>query len=140
MNATERSQESAQARPQAFEGVSMNFSDAIAVIIARPLLAAVTNGSVRTKDRHIAVRLVGVEDSARPGAAMDVPTQGFAVGIGFDSHPHVSGVAPHHADNRRTVIGIGASSTTLVGSTARWVSRVKVRLAFFPPRSETFRH
>ena len=58
---------------------------------------------------------------------MDVSTQGFGFGIGFDPYPHLSGVAPHHADNRRTVIGIGASSTTLVGSTARWVSRVKVR-------------
>src|SRR5437868_502071 len=62
MNATERTQESAQARPQAFEGVGMNFSDAIAVIIACPLLAAVTNGGMCTKDRCIAVRLVSVQD------------------------------------------------------------------------------
>jgi hypothetical protein len=56
---------------------------------------------------------------------MDVSTQGVGLGIGFDPYADASGVAAHHPDNRRTVIGIGAAPTTLVRSAARWVSRVK---------------
>src|SRR5258706_11022565 len=140
IKATERPQEGAQARPQPFEGVGMHLPDAVAVIIPRPFIAAVTNGGLRTKDRRIAVRLIGEQDSARPRAAMDGATQGFGFGIGFDPHTNLAGGASHHPNNRRTVIGIATASAALVSSTARWVSRVTRRPAFFPPHSETFRH
>lgn len=118
----------------------MNFAKTVAVIIARPFLAAVTHGGVRTKDRWIAVRFIGIDDATRPGAAMDVSTQGLGRGIGFDPHPDVSGVAPHPADNRRTVLGVGAAPTALVRSAARRVSRVTLGCSFSPPRFGTFRH
>src|SRR5262245_33284563 len=89
MNATERSQERTQASPQAFEGVGMDFPDAIAVIIASPFLTTVTHGSVRTKNRRIAIRLVGVEDSTGSGAAMNLSTQRCGFGIGFDPYPNL---------------------------------------------------
>jgi hypothetical protein len=95
----------------------------------------VTHSRVRALDRRIALRLIGVDDGSWSGAVMDVSTQGFGFGIGFDLYSDLSGVAAHHADNGRTVIGIGAAPRALVGLATGWVSRITMRPALFPPRS-----
>ena len=51
VDAPKRAQKIARGRPQAFNGVGMHLTDAIAIIIARPFFLAVTHGVVDTMMR-----------------------------------------------------------------------------------------
>lgn len=60
MNASKRAQEIAKASPTAFIRITMDFSNAIAIIVTRPLVEAVTNGIAHAFQIIVAVIFVGI--------------------------------------------------------------------------------
>jgi hypothetical protein len=126
-------------RPQTFDTISMNFAHPITVVIARPLTLAMTDRAVSALDSVVAWPLIGVTLGRRLGKPMDVRLQSLPISMFTNSQatlPTVSPDGPHH---RWSIILIGAVPAPLVGSAPRWIQRIRVLFAFFPPHSETSR-
>ena len=70
---------------------------------------------------------------------MNMSDQSIASGIHGYSQAYLPAVTSNCSHHGWTVIGICATSRSLVGPTTRWVERVKVLVTFFPPHSETSR-
>src|SRR5690606_394225 len=135
MHPAKGTQKRAQSGPHALLGVGMGFKPAVTIIIPRPFPCAVTDGVSNPLQRLVTLIFVGVNQRLRQRELLNQPTQGTGLGILHHPQAHLSGFTPNHTQDRWTVIGIGASSAPLIGATARWVERVKMLIAFFPPRS-----
>ena len=79
MNALERTQEVADVGPHAFNGVDVNLTDPIAIIIPGPFRCAVTNGCSRANNVVVAPLLIGVDLSINQGEGVDVRFEGFGI-------------------------------------------------------------
>lgn len=62
---------------------------------------------------------------------LDMRPQGGLFGIGYHAQPHLVALAADRAQRRRAIVGIGAASAPLIGSTARRVIRIEVLRTFF---------
>jgi hypothetical protein len=67
----------------------------------------------------------------------DVTLQRFTIGMFDHAEPHVSALASHGADNRRTIIRIRAMPFLFVRTPTRRIAGIMMFFAFFPPPSET---
>jgi hypothetical protein len=117
----------------------MDFPDAIAVIVARPFVLAVTDRRVDARQVFIAAPLVGVTGRGNLRGRRDVLLQGRLIRMRNDGQPHLPTLPSKRTDDRRTIIRIGSVTFAFI-CVATWRIRgVAMRLAFFPPRSETSR-
>src|SRR5262249_9201626 len=132
-------QEIAHRGPQPFNRVGMHLTDTIAIVVPRPLLLAVADGEVRTGNAVVALPLIGVAAPLRAGVALDVSAQRAPIGLFAHPQTTVPGATSHCSHHRRPIILIGAMPAPLVGPAAGGIVGVGVRLAFFPPHSETSR-
>ena len=139
VHAAKRTQKVSQRLPQAFNRVDVNFSNAIAIIVSRPLFLTVTDHSMATVQPVIALPLVAVTGRAIGGELFNVPMQRLFVGALFDSQAALAATSSDSSDHRRTVILICPMTPFLICSTTRRISLVSVLFSFFPPRSETSR-
>lgn len=126
-------QKGSQASPQALNGVGMNFTKAIAIIVSRPLFRGVRNRRALAVEMVVTVVFIGKDLRRWLGKLMDMLTQGFAFSILHDAQTDLSAAASNRSQHRWTVIGKGAASPTFVGTLTRWVSWREVFYAFFPP-------
>jgi hypothetical protein len=137
IDATEQAEEIAAARPNALHGVGVDFTNAIAVIIARPLAApgCVTNGLVMTATRAqvlIGCPFIGVDDRVAARMGDHEWFQGGSISPFTDLQPDLVRVAPDNSDNRRTITGPGPVAARLVRPAARrivWVGMFTTLLA-----------
>ena len=83
MNATKRAQEVADEGPHAFNGVDMNFADAVAIIVTCPLSAGMTDRVVRTVQVVVALPFIGIDLGVLLGEVFDMSLQGCRIGV-FD--------------------------------------------------------
>jgi hypothetical protein len=139
MNATKRTQEIAHRCPHPFEGVDMNLTDAISVVIARPLVRAVIDLGVGADDMVVALPFVSVHLGMELGVRMDMVMQSLFVGVMHHPQAHLSALASHRTDNGRPVVVVSAMPPPFVGPSPRRIVGIEVRFTFFPPRSETSR-
>ena len=139
MNTLEGAQERPDIGPHAFNGIAMNFAKAVAIRVPRPFMLAVTNGIVHTLELIVTLIFVSIHDCLGLGELMNLSAQSEAFGVFHHPQAHLTRFPSDGANDGRTVVGISAPSPLFVGPTARWVSRVKVLVTFFPPHSETFR-
>lgn len=123
--------------PQAFDGVGMDLSNAIAIIVACPLFLPVTPGGMRTFDPVGALPFIGITSGVSFGVPMDVLLQRLAIRMVPYAQATLPTAASHGADNGRPIVVVRAMPPLLVGATPRRIKRIGVFLAFFPPRSET---
>src|SRR3989304_3692477 len=63
--------------------------------------------------------------------------QGLAVGMLGHAQTYLAALSSNCADNRRTIILIGAVPFLFIGTWSRGIGRIAVFFAFFPPHSET---
>ena len=70
-----QAEEGSQSRPQPFNGVGVNLTHAIAIIITRPLLDAMRHRRSRTLDHVVTVVFVGVNMRAFAGKLLDMLAQ-----------------------------------------------------------------
>ena len=139
MHAAKRAQKIAYRSPTALAGVGMDFFDAVAVIVTRPFVLAVTDGRVCARQVFVAAPFVGVTRRAGLRRRRDVLLQAWLVRMRNDGQAHLPTCTPKGTDDRRTIIFIGSVTFAFIRAPTRRIVGVEMRLAFFPPRSETSR-
>jgi hypothetical protein len=139
MNPAKRTQKVSQRLPQAFNRVDVNFTDAIAIIISRPLFLTMTDHSMTTLQPVIALPLIAVTGRAIGGELFNVPMQRLFGGAFFYSQATLAAASSDCPDHWRAVILVCAMTPSLIGSTPRRIRFVAVLFSFFPQRSETSR-
>jgi hypothetical protein len=139
MNAPKWSQEITRRSPKPFYSIGMNFPHAVSVIISRPLVLAMADGSVRPLDLIVALPFIGVTGGRLLRVAMYVLVQCLAVGMLANSQTALSTSPANGSNYWWPVIVIAAVTSSLVCPTTRWIKRICVLFAFFPPRSGTSR-
>ena len=110
-----RTQKIARGCPQAFDGVGMNLTDPIAVIIARPFFLAVTHRGVGTINVIIALPFIRVTGSFFLGGAVHVFLQRLAIGMLAHAQPALPPLPPDGTNDGRTIILIGPVPSSFVG-------------------------
>jgi hypothetical protein len=139
MHAAKRAQKVTQRSPTAFAGVGLDFFAAVAVIVTRPFVLAVTDGRVCARQVFVATPFVGVTGRAGLRRRPDVLLQSGFVRMRNDGPPYLPARTTKGTDDRRTVIFIGAVTFAFIRAPTWRIVGVEMRLAFFPPRSETSR-
>jgi hypothetical protein len=139
MHTTEGTQEIAHRCPHPFCRIDVYFADAIAVVITCPFFLAVTDRCVYANDVIVASPFVGEYHCIGQGESVNMVNQGLFVSVVNHSQAHLPALAADRADNGRSVIVVGAVSRPFIGPSTRWIIRISVKFAFFPPRSETSR-
>jgi hypothetical protein len=139
VNTSIRTQEIAQTCPTTFVGIDMHFSDAVSIVIACPFIFSVTHGMAYSLQAVVAVILISVECSFRLSEALYKRTECPALRILHHTNTHLARFSANHCTNWRSIILVGATPTSFVGSTTRWVLWISVPFSFFPQRSRTFR-
>lgn len=137
MNTAKGTQEVTESGPHPFDGVGMNFSNAIAILVTRPFMAAMIDGHMCTRKVVVPSPLVSVDPRRRGGKSSDVAFERFAIRVVDHPQAHLPALPPNRADHRWTIIVIGAVSPVFVCPTARGIGRICMFFAFFPPHSET---
>jgi len=143
MNTSKRAQEITRRRPKSFNGIRVNFAYAISVIISRSLMLTVTNRAVFPLDLVVALPFIGVTVGVTGGRLLSVAMHMLVQGLTIRTLTYAQAALPtlpaNRANHRWPIIFIVAMTTSFVGSTTRWIKRIAVLFAFFPPRSETSR-
>jgi len=139
MNSTERAQEITQTGPAAFIGIDVDLPNAISIVIPSPFVLTVTNRVPHPLELVIAIILIGVDRSLSSGKLFNERTQGRPLRIFHHPNTDLTRSPTDDCTNRRTVIGISTSATSFIGPFAGRVIWVRMPVAFFPPRSGTFR-
>ncbi|SRR5258706_10301368 len=117
----------------------MDFTDAIAIIVACPFFLSVTNCIVGTVNVVVALPFVSINEAIFLRKVFHMLAQGLPVGVFHDPQTDFARLAANGADNGGTVIVIGAMALLFIGSSAWWVGWVKMGFAFFPPHFGTSR-
>jgi hypothetical protein len=136
----EGTQVGAERRAGPFAGVAVDLAVAIPIIIPRPLVHAMAHGGMGRMAATIALPFVRVQD--RAGAWDILGNQVVAGTLGrviADPETLFARLARDHADNRGTIVRIGAVPSPLIGPPPGWVIGIGMGRAFFPPRSDRVR-
>ena len=139
MNSAKRTKEVSHRLPQAFNRVDVNFTDAVAVIISRPLFFAMTDHSVTTAQTVVALPLIAVTSRSFDGELLDMAVQGLFRRSFANTKAAFSTAPANSPDDAWTVILVCAMPPFLIGSRTRRISLGFVLFSFFPQRSETSR-
>lgn len=81
MNAPKGTQKVANGRPNAFNGIGMNLSNAISISISCPLSFAMTDGEMGAIESTIALPFIGINGRSLCGELMDMSREGIGVGV-----------------------------------------------------------
>jgi len=106
-HAAERPQEVSQACPDALAGVAVDFAEAVAVVVSRPLFFGVADGGVapaRGGHAVVGVGLVGEEPCVGLALGLDEGLDGRLPGVGADFEPDLAAFPPDQALHRRSVV------------------------------------
>jgi hypothetical protein len=137
VDATKRAQEIAGRGPQAFDGIGVDFAEAIAVVIARPFLLPMTHRGVDPIEMIVPLPFIRVTSGVFLGVAVHVFLPCLPIRVLPHPQPTLATFPADSPHDGRTIILIGAVASSLVGAAARRVARIAVFVAFFPPRSGT---
>ena len=118
MNAAKGTQEITNGRPNAFNGIGVNFSNPIGISVCCPLPLTVAHRGMTAVESQVALPLIGINGSLLLGELMDMFRKCLLVGLSYHPESHLTALPAHRANNRRSVIGIGAPSLALIGTPA----------------------
>ena len=137
VDSPKRAQKIACRGPQTFDGIGVDFADAIAVIIARPLFLAMTHRVVDPIDMIVTLRFIGVTSGVFLSVAVHVFLPRLPIGMLPYPQPALATFPTDGPHDGRAIILIGPVASAFVGAAAWRVARIAVFVAFFPPRSGT---
>jgi hypothetical protein len=121
-------------------GVTMDRALTIPMVIPRPFAHPVADSRVAGIAPTITRPFISLEQRAtRRPMVSDQVVAGLPVGMVADPPVLLARVARENTDEGGMSVRIGAMSCALVGAPPGWSRRVRVRRAFFPPRSGTAR-
>jgi hypothetical protein len=140
VNAPEATEIGTERRTGAFAGVAMHLVSPIAILIPRPLMSAMAHGHMGGMTTVITLPFIGIEDRVVHWYVLrNEAITGRPVRVVTDPPPRLPGLPRDNAENRGTVIRIGAMALPLIGPAAWGISGVGMPSAFFPPRSDRVR-
>src|SRR5262245_4312331 len=137
VNTPKGSQKVPDRRPQALNGIDMDFPDPIPIVIPCPFPHAMTDGAVRAVNARIALPLISIAPGLTARVAMDMGLQRRPVRVLAHAQPTPSRASSNRTNHRRPIILIGAVPRALVGPSPWRIGGVGVPLTFFPPHSGT---
>jgi hypothetical protein len=134
-DATKETQKIAPASPNAFARVVVDFTNAITVIIARPLAlsSSMADGLMMTASGGevlIGCPLVVVDSCDGTSMRYKQRLKCGAIGGFAEAQADLSALTSHNPDNRRTVALPGSVTTRLVRPPAWWVTLLGMLAAF----------
>ncbi len=133
MDTSKNAQEGTQGSASAFTGVTVDFADAVSVVVTRPFMDSMADCAVVRVQAGIVGRFIREQErAARRNAGADDASSADLVRVLDDPVANLAAVPTDDRDNGRAVIVIRAASSSLVGSATRWVAQVGMRRAFFP--------
>ncbi len=141
-HATVYSQPVAKRCPKSFKGICMDLTNAVPIIIPRPLPFAMVHSPMKTPFfLQSAVRTPLIRIGLRPLLCLlqEGKKERFRRTVLYHTQVRFAGPAADGAEDCGTVTFIVPVPPSLVGSPPRRVLRVGVRGPFFPPHSGTFR-
>ena len=107
MHATEAAQVGPEPGPSPFTGVAVHLTPAIVIIIPRPFVHAVTDGSMERTAAPIALPLVGVKLGAASRHVLgNEATARPRVGVITDPKALFARLPRHDTDDGRTIVGL----------------------------------
>src|SRR5215475_13250988 len=140
MNTSKHTQIGPERRAGSLAGIAVDFAVAIPIIIPGPLVHAMAYSGMGCMVATIALPFVRVQDRA---GAWDILGNQVVAGtlIRVIANPETlfARLSRDHADNRGTIVRIGAVPSPLIGPPPRWVIGIRMERAFFPPRSDRAR-
>jgi hypothetical protein len=140
MNAPKTTQRGPERRASALAGIAVDLAAAIALIVPRPLVHTVTDRGMSGMAPAIALPRVGIELRAGSGAGLRQQCHtGRPLGMVANPEAVLARVPRDDPDHRRTLVGVGAMSTPLMGPPTGRLIGVRMRRAVFPPRCGTAR-
>src|SRR5215813_505675 len=139
VNAAKGPQEVADCRPQALNGVDVDFSDPIPLVIPRPFLGPVTDRAVRAGNPSVALPFVGITARWAARVAMDMGLHQCSVRVLAPAQPTPACAPTNRANHRRPIILISAVPPALVGTASWRIDGIGMTLTFFPPHPGTSR-
>jgi hypothetical protein len=140
MDTAKNTQVGPQSSASAFTGVTMDFANAVTVVVTRPLMHSMADRAVvRVQAGIVGSFIREQERAARRNAGADNASTASLVRVLNNPIADLAGLPTDDRDNRRAVIVIRAASSPLVGSATRRVACVGMRRAFFPPHSDRVR-
>jgi hypothetical protein len=147
MNSAKDPQTGPQRRPRPFAGVAVHLPFPVAIVVSCPfacafVIAPVAHGRMCdlqfARDTPIAAPVIGLENRrATRHPTLDDLQAVTAIGVVPDEVAHRPAVTLSNGKDRGAIILIGPVPALLVGTAARRVVGVRMRGAFFPPRSDT---
>src|SRR5215813_274877 len=132
VDATKGAQKIAGGGPQAFDGVGVDFTEAIAVIIAGPFFLAMPHGGVDPIDAIVPLPFVGVTRGIFFGVAVHVFLPRLPIGMLTHPQPALATFPTAGPHDGRAIILIGPVASSFVGATPWRIARIAVVVAFFP--------
>ena len=100
----------------------MDLANAIAIIIARPLVYAMVDSDALALNLVVAVPLIRIGYRVRLGEAFDVSLQSFAIGAFDDAQAHLSALTANGGGNDGWAIIFVRAVTALFVCAATWGS------------------
>ena len=142
MHAAKGTQEIAQAGPDTFHGVVVDFANAVSILIPRPasLARRVPDRfmvTLRRRQMPIGPPFVGIDHRMGPGGVQHLGFQRFSGAIFDHLQAHLTGGSTDDAPYGRTVGVPGAMPALLIGPSTRWIVGVGMPFPFFSPHSDT---
>src|SRR5258708_23759129 len=83
VNATKQAHEVADQRPHAFNGIDMDLTQAITIIIPRPFFESMRHGAMRTVHLVVTLPFIGIDVAAILREVFHMSAQGLTVSV-FD--------------------------------------------------------
>jgi hypothetical protein len=140
VDSSEGTKVGAERRAGPFAGVAVDLAVAIPIIIPRPLAHFMAHGGMDWMAATIALPFVRVQDRA---GAWDIlgnqVVAGTLVRVIANPKTLFARLSRGHADNRGTIVRIGAVPSPLIGPPPGWVIGIGMGRAFFPLRSDIAR-
>ena len=123
--------------PQAFKGVDLDFSEAIALLVARLFFLPMTDPAVTTAQVIVASPLLTITGRAAEGELLHMPVQSLLIGTLDHAQATLAAASPDRPDHRRAVIVVRPMPPPLIGAPPWRIRLMRMFFSFFPPRSET---
>ena len=140
VDAPEGTQVGPKRRARPLAGVAMDLALAITIVIPRPFAHPVGSRGMARMAAAITLPFVGIEQRAALGHVFrDEVVAGLPVRMVTDPPALLACLARDDADDRGTIVRIGAVPFALIGALAWRIKRVAMRRTFFPLRSGTAR-
>jgi hypothetical protein len=140
VDAPEATQIGPERGARALTGVAMDLASTITIVIPRPFAHPVGYRGMARMTTTITLPLIRIEQRATGGDVVRNQVAASApVGMIADPPTLLSRIARDDTDDGRAIVRIRPMPFALVGTSSRWICRVRVRRAFFPRRCGTAR-